>query len=126
MICAGSVFTHISDLADTWLMELKRILRPGGRLYVTIHDNRTIEIVLSSPPGHWLHETSLRQQLLAFEKETNFMESGFSMFVVSRQPGDAQVFHDIGFLRENWGRFLKILSIVPEAYGYQTAVILSK
>jgi ubiquinone/menaquinone biosynthesis C-methylase UbiE len=29
LIYCGSVFTHISDLADAWLLELKRIMRPG-------------------------------------------------------------------------------------------------
>src|SRR5271154_82144 len=31
-----SVFTHIDDLADAWLLELKRIMRPGGRAYITV------------------------------------------------------------------------------------------
>src|SRR5262249_5786559 len=31
LIYAGSVFTHIDDLADAWLLELRRVLRPGGR-----------------------------------------------------------------------------------------------
>ena len=26
----SSVFTHISDLADAWLLELRRIVRSGG------------------------------------------------------------------------------------------------
>jgi ubiquinone/menaquinone biosynthesis C-methylase UbiE len=30
LIFAGSVFTHIADLADAWLLELKRIVKPGG------------------------------------------------------------------------------------------------
>ena len=32
MIYAGSVFTHIADLADAWLLELRRVLAPGGRM----------------------------------------------------------------------------------------------
>ena len=44
-VYAGSVFTHIDDLADSWLLELRRVLSRDGRLYVTIHDNRTIELL---------------------------------------------------------------------------------
>jgi SAM-dependent methyltransferase len=40
LIYCGSVFTHIADLADAWLLELKRIARPGGKLYVTVHDRQ--------------------------------------------------------------------------------------
>jgi ubiquinone/menaquinone biosynthesis C-methylase UbiE len=41
MIYAGSVFTHIADLADAWLLELRRVLAPGGRAYLTFHDSHT-------------------------------------------------------------------------------------
>lgn len=126
VIYAGSVFTHISDLAEAWLLELKRILLPDGRLYITVHDNRSIEIILSCSPDHWLYNTPMRQQLVAFEKERHFLESGFSMFVTSRDPGIAEVFYDIDFLQKTWGNYFKILSINPEAYGHQTAITLTK
>ena len=45
VIYAGSVFSHIDDMADAWFLELRRIMRPDGRLYVTIHDNYTIEVL---------------------------------------------------------------------------------
>jgi ubiquinone/menaquinone biosynthesis C-methylase UbiE len=126
IIYAGSVFTHISDLAEAWLMELRRILRPNGRCYITIRDNHSIELILSCPPDHWLYNTPMRHQLLAFEKEKHFSASGFSIFVTSRDPGHTEVFYDIDFLRKNWECFFKIISINPEAYGYQTAVTLGK
>ena len=44
-IYAASVFTHIDDLAAAWLQELRRILRPGGRLYATIHDEHLVSIL---------------------------------------------------------------------------------
>ena len=47
LIYSGSVFTHISDLADAWLLELRRIVRKGGYLYITIHDKRTVEVLLT-------------------------------------------------------------------------------
>jgi hypothetical protein len=30
------------------------------------------------------------------------------------------------FLRQHWGRFLKVLSVTPEAYSYQTALVMEK
>jgi SAM-dependent methyltransferase len=126
VIYAGSVFTHISDLVESWLLELKRILRPDGRCYITIRDNHSIKLILSCPPDHWLYNTPMRQQLLALEKERHVSESSFSMFVTSRNPGNTEVFYDIDFLRKNWGCFFRIVSINPEAYGHQTAITLSK
>jgi SAM-dependent methyltransferase len=126
LIFACSVFTHIGDLEDAWLMELRRISRPGAFLYITVHDNRTIDILLSSPPGHWLHDTFLRHQLIAFEEEHHFLETGFQMFLTSRSAGNCQVYHDRDYIQETWGKFFEIVSFKPEAYGYQTAVILRK
>src|SRR5215218_5650377 len=47
LVYCGSVFTHISDLGDTWFLELRRILRSGGYAYITIHDKRTIELLFT-------------------------------------------------------------------------------
>jgi ubiquinone/menaquinone biosynthesis C-methylase UbiE len=32
VVYAGSVFTHIDDLAQTWFLELRRVLHAGGML----------------------------------------------------------------------------------------------
>jgi SAM-dependent methyltransferase len=36
-----SVFTHLYQLVDAWLMEFRRILAPGGYALFTIHDENT-------------------------------------------------------------------------------------
>ena len=125
LIYAGSVFTHIDDLSEAWLLELKRIVRPGGRLYLTVHDRHTIDIIYATKP-------SLYPLLQRFEEESHFTATDFAMFSIGRTPGagdrreQAQVFYDIEYLRKHWGNYLTILSVTPEAYGYQTAVVLEK
>jgi ubiquinone/menaquinone biosynthesis C-methylase UbiE len=125
LIYAGSVFTHIDDLSDAWLLELKRIVRPGGRLYLTVHDKHTIDIIYRTRRG-------LLPVLQRFDEECHFSTIDFAMFSVGRTPGagdrkgQAQVFYDIDYLRKHWGNYLKVLSVTPEAYGYQTAVVLEK
>ena len=50
LIYCGSVFTHIDhDLADAWLLELKRIIRPGGRVYITVHDKHSADLIINQP-----------------------------------------------------------------------------
>jgi SAM-dependent methyltransferase len=46
LVFAGSVFTHIDDLVDAWILELRRILKVGGRLFLTIHDNELFSKVV--------------------------------------------------------------------------------
>jgi SAM-dependent methyltransferase len=125
-IYACSVFTHIGDLEDAWLLELRRVLRPGGRLFATVHDNRTIDILVSSPPGHWLHDTSLRRQVLEIDAQSGILKPGFGMVCITIEPGNHQVFHDRDFLRRRWGQLFTIESIHPEGHGYQTAIVMSK
>ena len=120
-IYAGSVFTHISDLADNWLMELKRILKPGGKLYATVHDGHCIEVLEKRHPDHLL--TPL---LRNFDQQSGFRSKEWDMVSVARNPKDAMVFYDERFLRELWGREFKVVSYNYEAYGYQTAVLLER
>ena len=129
LVYSFSVFTHICDLAEAWLLELRRIVRRGGVLYLTIHDNHTVDLVLDKNRGE-----SLYQQLHDAEKLLSFRDCEFAMFTLNRVPGggidferrQAQVFYDIDHIRQHWGNYLKIISINKEAYGYQTAIVLQK
>jgi SAM-dependent methyltransferase len=124
LVYAGSVFSHIADLADAWLLELRRLLAPRGALYVTVHDRRSIELILNFPDDHRLH--FLKEQLLAFDRETSFLKHGFARFTLGRTPHGAQVFYDVEHLRKTWGRIFEVRSITPEAYLFQSAVVLEK
>jgi SAM-dependent methyltransferase len=126
IIYAGSVFTQIVDLAETWLMELKRILKREGRMYVTVYDNHSIEMLLSGRPDSYPRGTSLYDRLVALEREKHFMKSGFSKIVLSRDPGDSFIFYDIDFLRTCWENLLRVLYIDHESFGFQSAIILGK
>jgi SAM-dependent methyltransferase len=44
LVYAGSVFTHLDDLTDSWFLELHRVLKPGGRLYFTVNDRHAVRI----------------------------------------------------------------------------------
>jgi SAM-dependent methyltransferase len=45
LIFCGSVFTHIEDIQEAWLLELGRVLRPSGKLYITINDEHTVRLL---------------------------------------------------------------------------------
>jgi ubiquinone/menaquinone biosynthesis C-methylase UbiE len=126
LIYAGSVFTHIADLADAWFLELKRIVRPGGRLYITVHDKHTIDLVLNH------HKPSaFKDTLLPYYKKENLGELDFDMFTINRgrltvQKPMTQVFHNVDYLRRHWGRIMNIVSVTEEAYYYQTAIVFEK
>lgn len=120
LIYAGSVFTHIDDLAKTWLLELRRILRPGGYLYITVHDQHTIELLGSAARGGWL-----AQYLHAHAEYQDFIRQPFAMFTIGRAL-QSQVFYNIESLSAMLATIFRVVSVTPEAYAYQTAIVLQK
>jgi ubiquinone/menaquinone biosynthesis C-methylase UbiE len=125
LIYCGSVFTHIDDLAEAWLLEIKRIMRPGGNLYVTIHDKHTADLIINHI-DQVPYAKEFREFLLSYDRRINFQASTYYKFSIDPGGPESQVFYDIDYLRRLWGRILKIKSITPEAYGYQTALLLEK
>jgi ubiquinone/menaquinone biosynthesis C-methylase UbiE len=123
MIYAGSVFTHIDDLAETWLLELRRILKVGGRLYITIHDRSTMDVV-NQDTDRKLALTKHIYDNTAKEYEA-FTSKPFDKFTMGRGI-KAQVFFDIDYLKRVTHSYFDIASVTPNAYGYQTAVVFKR
>jgi SAM-dependent methyltransferase len=132
LIYTGSVFTHIDDLADAWLLELRRILAPKGRAYLTIHDRHTIKLIQD---GYYYDKTGyftdpdnkevyLPSILNSSPSYINARDT-FGMLVIGRDYA-SQVFYDIDFFRKMVTPMYSVVSVNEEAYGYQTAVLLEK
>jgi ubiquinone/menaquinone biosynthesis C-methylase UbiE len=120
LIYCGSVFTHIDDLADAWLLELKRILAPEGRLYLTLHDNHTIELFESGR-----HDSAEIVRRIKSREVYQRAKGSFGMFTAGRD-NDSQVFYDVGYFSRMLRPTFDILSVTPEAYFYQTAFLLKR
>ena len=119
-----SVFTHISDLADAWFLEVLRILRPGGHVWLTIHDRHTVDILLERY-GDGSGPSSMVELVRPFREETGVLNQNWVYFAVLADPG-AQVFYDSNYLIGKWSRFADCLTVKPEATGYQTALVFRK
>lgn len=119
-IYSGSVFTHISELADAWLLELRRITRPGGRLFLSVHDKQFMKTLFELLP-----DAQLTRIVRHYDHQSRFIDSDYAVCTVARSPY-AQVFYDIDYLCERWGRFMKVVAVHPQGYGIQTVVVLEK
>jgi ubiquinone/menaquinone biosynthesis C-methylase UbiE len=122
LVYCGSVFTHIDDLADTWLLELKRIMRSGGRACITVQDKHSADLIMKDK-----YYFPKFRNLLESQDKSGYLKTG-NYYKLSVLPGsqNCQVFYDIDYLRWHWGRIMKIISVTPEAYGFQTAVLMEK
>jgi ubiquinone/menaquinone biosynthesis C-methylase UbiE len=124
LVYCASVFTHISDLADTWFLELRRILRKGGYAYITIHDKRTVELLFTEYKEKKLY-AEFYETVRRFDERTSVRSRDYASFSFGADP-QSQVFYDRKYLVQKWSRFTNVLSVTPEAHDYQTAVLLQK
>ncbi len=120
LITAMSVFTHIDETETTWLMELRRILKPGAIAIVTIHNEDT-----------WLNmQPALREVIEEYSPElaaNPTLPSGRSVSTWRRDdPYRCNTFHSNDYIETQWSRFFEIMDIIPQASGMQAAVILRK
>jgi len=135
-IYAGSVFTHIDDLVDAWFLELRRVLRPGGRLYFTINDRSVIPIFEGKQSEEEAERWSARNEGKEhWHKAMNFFASNVEVQRFKRKEVDmvalgrsvsSYVFWDVDFLCKRQQPFFRVLSITEKAYGHQTGVLLER
>lgn len=118
LIYAGSVFSHIEDLADAWVLELRRITRPGGHLYLTVHDQESVDLWLTDLPDHYLAD-EIR------DRPDLFGRLGTELAAIGHRPTN-NVFYDIDYLTWLWGRWFEVLEVVERAWNNQSAVILRR
>lgn len=119
-VYAGSVFTHIDDLADAWFAELRRVLAPGGRLFVTVHLKNDLVLL-----GDKYRNSGLARRLRNTPEYETFVQSDFDMFTVGR-ASESYVFYDIEYLKKNIEPMYRVLSITPGVRLYQNALLLER
>ena len=121
MVFAGSVWTHIGELDDAWLLEMRRILRPGGRLYLTISDETTLAEVARLSPDH-----PSNGHVAELDAKTGMLARDWTAFVTRTTPWLQRVV----YRREAWvnriSRWMEPRIVRPGAYGWQTGVLLQK
>jgi ubiquinone/menaquinone biosynthesis C-methylase UbiE len=125
LVICGSVFTHIDDLSDAWLLEIKRVMCQEGRAYITVSDNHTLDLIINHI-DRVPYARDFRKLLLSYDKYLHFIQSDWDKFCILTGSPGAHVFYDIDYLRQHWGRILHMASVTQEAYGYQTAVVLKR
>lgn len=107
LIWALSVFTHLTDNSLAWLLELHRLLAPGGLLVATYMGRFNGEVFTHEP---W-DENRIGMNVL---RRDQGWEAGGPMVLMSDW-----------WVREHWGRAFTIEATEPQMHG-QTWVLLRK
>jgi SAM-dependent methyltransferase len=135
-IMGFSVFTHISDYEEAWLLELFRILKPGGMAFFTIHSERTWKQLTES---HFMYQYIVNEPHRAEWREKVVNENIGDLFI-NNMPSDkvcfiatnysvnnVNVFHSLDYIKKEWSRFFEVVEILDNAHGgHQDGVLLRK
>jgi SAM-dependent methyltransferase len=132
LVIGGSVFTHIPDQDDAWLLELRRVTRPGGLLCLSILDRNVIDEVLAQP-GSTPYKDWFGPQVetphdldAAFREGAARLGEDVGMFAIDDPNSLPNVFHDRAFLERHWGSLFEWLAIEDAAWFRQSVVVLRK
>jgi len=121
LVFAGSVWTHIGELDDAWLLEMRRILRPGGRLYITISDENTLAEVKRLSPEH-----PSNALVTEMDAATGMLAKDWTAFVTRTTPWLQRAVYRRDVWLERVGRWMDLRIARPSAYGWQTGILLAK
>ncbi|MFN8112838.1 MAG: class I SAM-dependent methyltransferase [Solirubrobacterales bacterium] len=107
LIWAISVFTHLADNSADWLLELHRVLAPGGLLVATYMGEWNSERIAGEP---W-DESRVGMNVLRHDAPWSI--------------GGPMILMSDWWVREHWGRAFEFVSVQPWAYN-QTWPLLRK
>lgn len=112
-----SVFTHLLHFADTWLLELKRVTRPGGHVLLTVHTEASVDFFEKEFWPYWLPRETDLDRLRNHDMTALAGGSWRTNFPFFRQA----------WLQKEWGLYLDVVDIRPAFAQFgQTAVLLKK
>ncbi len=127
LISAYSVFTHLDQDEIPWLLELRRILRPGGHLYLTVLDENVWDR-LKDPAWEWLLRSISRGRNDEFLAE-RCREPLSERLVLEYSEAEAyniNTFLPRKYLQRKWGPLFSEIQFINDHHNYQTVVILKR
>ncbi|MCC7387178.1 MAG: class I SAM-dependent methyltransferase [Phycisphaerales bacterium] len=119
LVYCGSVFSHIGEHCDGWLLELARVLRPGGTLYLTLVTKEAMWKYIERWPQ--LGFSKDIQRLFTPEQ----LRSDFATLVFRNGPGLHTVY-DMDYFKAKCEGSFEVLRVQPDVYTFQWAVALRK
>ncbi|MEO0800414.1 MAG: class I SAM-dependent methyltransferase [Pseudomonadota bacterium] len=124
LISAFSVFTHIEAFEGAWLMELRRILRPGGIAWVTVHTEHTWLEMEDDWPLY--RGTAKHPDFAKYDRTEPFPDERLVFRWHSNRSYSSNTFYKTDYIRENWARYLDVAEVHRRLPGYQDVVVLRK
>src|SRR5262249_985324 len=128
LVLGLSVFTHIHEYEEAWLLELHRILRKGGIAWCTIHSERTWKQITED---HFMYKHFASQPHviecagaivdtpLADLFKHDMPEEKVVFSATDYPANNANVFHSTDYIRREWGRIFAVVKILHTTRGVE-------
>ena len=119
VIYGFSVFTHIKYLWDNWILELRRVLKPGGLLIQTVHTEHAWQHYYDHREQDWVKGGHSQKMLETREMPYDYFYYG--------DIGVSQVFWKQEVARAYWSRYVDVIEILPPpTHSFQDWMICRK
>jgi SAM-dependent methyltransferase len=122
LIYGISVFTHLRENWEArWLVELHRVLRPGGCMLVTVHGQTAIDFAGLDPSTYKALQDRVEREGLAVTSTNNQLD-GF----VDHPEEYVNVFHSKQHIQTVWGKHFSAIQQLPGYIFTHDLVVASK
>jgi SAM-dependent methyltransferase len=120
VIYGFSIFTHIKFQWDMWLLELKRVLKPGGLLIQTIHTENAWRFYYDHRDADWVRNNHSSIMLNDREMASDYFYYG--------DASVSQVFWKSKIAEKYWGRYFNVIEVTPppDDRSFQDWIICKK
>lgn len=125
MVSAFSVFTHIEAMETAWLMEIRRILKPGGLAWVTVHSEGTLRDMQEGWPL-WKPVMDHYERPAKLDENREFVGDRMVLRNRADRSYSSNIFYKTDYLRKHWGRILDIKEVRRRFPNFQDVLILQK
>ncbi len=126
IVSAFSVFTHIEAMETAWLMELRRILRPGGIAWITLHTEGTLRDMTPDWPLWMPVMTHPDAAALLDADDRGFEGDRLVLRWLAGRSYSSNVFYKEDYVRSRWSRILEVADFRRRHPSFQDVVILRK
>ncbi len=112
-VYAISVFTHLSEQYQLgWLAELRRVLRPGGLLLVSLHGMGSLKCLAAG------ERDMLRTQGFLFMQSSKLCGIHPAWYQTA--------FHTEEYVVRTWSKYFRVIEYKELGLGYQDVVVLRR
>lgn len=120
-VFASSVFSHLNDMSEFWMLELRRTVRSGGVLYLTFQDDSSLTFIRARGTAGARH---YYDNLFIANDAERLFTGDYQRVVIGRDKYSSQVFYRTAWLEKLLQKYFSRVTLVPNGYGWQTAAVL--